>query len=482
MNTRAVLHVISFLLIVVGLTLAACWLAAGYFGDPPEARFALLVSASATLAIGLASWLATRGEHELSWRDGIGIGTLGWFAVTLLGALPYILSGVIPGFVAALFESVSGFTTTGASVIAVVEPVPRSILLWRATTHFLGGMGILVLCVAVFSFLGVGGMQLYRAEVAGPSKDRLTPRIAGTAKLLWGVYVVICSLQILLLKLGGMSWFDAVCHSFATVATGGFSTRSTSIAAYNSLYIEIVTIAFMFLGGMNFALHYAAIRGGLKTYFRDSEFRFYLGIWAIACVIVALNTWHSIYPTLGAALRNSVFSVTSLMSTTGFSTADFDRFPATSKLILLLAMLIGGCVGSTGGGIKQLRVHVALKKTARRIKLFMHPNAVVQIKVNREPVDDDIVSNILGFIVLYLMTFAIAATIMTIFTRDLLSAVSSVIATMGGVGPGLGLVGPLQNYAAIPAGGKIVLIFCMLLGRLEFYTLLALCFPSFWKK
>ncbi|HPF99454.1 MAG TPA: potassium transporter TrkG [Kiritimatiellia bacterium] len=482
MNARAVIHIISFLLVVVGVAMGVCFAAAVYFHDPAPARFGLMVSAAATLISGLAAWLATRGEHELSWRDGIGVGTIGWLAVALFGSLPYLLSGVIPGFVSALFETVSGFTTTGASVIAVVEPVPKGILLWRATTHFLGGMGVLVLCVAVLPFLGVGGMQLYRAEVAGPSKDRLTPRIANTAKLLWGVYVLLCVLEILMLRVGRMGWFDAVCHSFATIATGGFSTRTASIAAYHSLYIECVTVAFMLLGATNFALHYAALRGDLRGYARDSEFRFFAGLWIIACTIVTLNTWHTTYASAGAALRNSVFSVTSLMTTTGFSTANFDQWPATSRIVLLLVMVIGGCVGSTAGGIKHLRVDVAVKKIARRVKLFMYPQAVVQIKMNREPVDEDIISNILGFIILYVIALAIASVIMTAFTKDMLSAISAVIATMGGVGPGLGLVGPTMNYATIPAAGKIVLMLCMLLGRLEFYTLLALFFPSFWKK
>ena len=301
MNARAVIHIISFLLVVVGVAMGVCFAAAVYFHDPAPARFGLMVSAAATLISGLAAWLATRGEHELSWRDGIGVGTIGWLAVALFGSLPYLLSGVIPGFVSALFETVSGFTTTGASVIAVVEPVPKGILLWRATTHFLGGMGVLVLCVAVLPFLGVGGMQLYRAEVAGPSKDRLTPRIANTAKLLWGVYVLLCVLEILMLRVGRMGWFDAVCHSFATIATGGFSTRTASIAAYDSLYIECVTVAFMLLGATNFALHYAALRGDLRGYARDSEFRFFAGLWIIACTIVTLNTWHTTYASAGAA-------------------------------------------------------------------------------------------------------------------------------------------------------------------------------------
>lgn len=482
MNGRAVAHLITYLLLMIGLGIAACGLVSLYFDDPAPAPFALFLSAALTLAVAAVGHVSTRGPVELSWRDGIGVGTLGWIAAMLFGALPYLFSGVIREPVSALFETISGFSTTGASVLATLEPLPKGILLWRATTHFLGGMGILVLCVAILPILGGGGMQLYRAEVAGPSKDRLTPRIASTAKLLWGVYALITLAEIVLLRLGGMPWFDSVCHSFATLATGGFSTRTASIAAYNSLYIEIVIVVFMLIGATNFALHYRLLRGDARGVFRDSELRFFMGFWLIGCLLVTLVTWHSVYPSLGAALRNSVFSFTSLSTTTGFATADFDQWPATAKMILLLAMLVGGCVGSTGGGIKHMRILVAFKKIARRVRLFMYPQAVMQIKVNGEAVEDDIVSMILGYIVLYLVTMAIAAAVMTVFTKDLLAAVSSVIATMGGVGPGLGLVGPMQNYGAIPAGGKLVLILCMLLGRLEFYTLLALFFPSFWKK
>ncbi|MFH0953749.1 MAG: TrkH family potassium uptake protein [Verrucomicrobiota bacterium] len=482
MNFRSVLKVISFLLMVIGVGMAASWGVSLYFKDPSAAQHGLMISTITTLVTAVVLRILTRGAVDLTWRDGIGIGTLGWFVAALFGALPYVLSGVLRDPVAALFETVSGFTTTGASVITVVEPVAKGILFWRALTHFFGGMGILVLCVAILPFLGFGGMQLYRAEVSGLSQDRLTPRIATTAKLLWGVYVLLTILETVLLKLGGMSWFDALCHSFASIATGGFSTRTVSIAAYDSLYIEVVITVFMLLGATNFALHYSALRGNVSAYWKNSEFRFYLGLWAAACAVVTFNTWHSIYPTLSAALRNSVFSTTSLMTTTGFSTADFDRWPAFSKTVLLLLMVAGACVGSTGGGIKQMRLLVALKKILRQTKQFMHPQAVLQVKIGKEPVGDDTVLQILAFFILYVLVLVVASVVMTLFTHDMVSAFSSVIATTGGVGPGLGLVGPLQNYAAIPSGGKIVLILCMLLGRLEFYTMLALLFPSFWKK
>lgn len=473
---------ISFLLMVVGLAMAASWGVAWYFDDPLPARRGLAFSATLTLLVGVIVRIVTHGPIELSWRDGIGIGTLGWFFAVAFGALPFIWSGVITDPVAALFETVSGFTTTGASVIPVLETVPKGILFWRAMTHFLGGMGILVLCVAILPFLGIGGMQLYKAEIAGPSKDRLTPRITNTAKLLWGVYVLLCIAGVFLLRFGGMTWFDAICHATASVATGGFSTRTNSIGAYNSLYIEVVITVLMFIGAANFALHFGVLRGRILGYFRDPEFRFYLCVWAIAWLVIALNIWHTSYPSAGTALRNSVFATTSIMSTTGFCTANYDTWPAFSKMILVLCMLVGGCVGSTAGGIKHLRLFIVMKKATRQIKLFVHPQAVMQVKLGKQPVEDSIVLNVLTFVILYIIVLVIASAVMTLFTRDTLSAVTSVVACTGNVGPGLGSVGPVQNYADIHAGGKIILIICMLLGRLEFYTMLALLFPSFWKK
>ena len=473
---------ISFLLMVVGLSMAVSWGVSWYFNDPLPARKGLAFSSALTLLVGIIVRIVTHGPIELSWRDGIGIGTLGWFFAVAFGALPFIWSGVITDPVAALFETVSGFTTTGASVIPVLEIVPKGILFWRAMTHFLGGMGILVLCVAILPFLGIGGMQLYKAEVAGPSKDRLTPRIANTAKLLWGVYVLLCAAGVFLLRFGGMTWFDAICHSTASVATGGFSTRTNSVGAYNSLYIEAVITALMFLGAANFALHFGVLRGRILGYFKDPEFRFYLCIWAIAWLVIALNIWHTAYPSAGTALRHSVFATTSIMSTTGFCTANYDTWPAFSKVILVLCMLVGGCVGSTAGGIKHLRLFIVMKKATRQIKLFVHPQAVMQVKLGKQPVEDSIVLNVLTFVILYIIVLVIASAVMTLFTHDTLSAVTSVVACTGNVGPGLGAVGPVQNYADIHAGGKIILIICMLLGRLEFYTMLALLFPSFWKK
>jgi trk system potassium uptake protein TrkH len=349
-------------------------------------------------------------------------------------------------------------------------------------THFFGGMGVLVLCVAILPFLGVGGMQIYRAEMPGPSKDRLTPRIATTAKLLWGVYVFLCVVEAALLRLGGMSWFDAFCHAFATMATGGFSTRTASVAAYNSVYIESVIILFMFLAGVNFALNYRALRGRPLCYFRDPEFRFYLGALLTATAAIFVNIYRSVYPSLGHAVRAALFQATSIMTTTGFCTEDSDCWPGASKIILVLLMFIGGCAGSTGGGMKNIRVFVLLKKVLREIRLFMQPQAVLKVKIGLEPVSQEVISHISAFFIVFVLVFAGGALAMTLFTPDLQTAVTSVIATLGNIGPGFGAVGAVQNYAAIPAGGKVCLTALMLLGRLELYTVLIVLLPSFWRR
>ncbi|MFH0880324.1 MAG: TrkH family potassium uptake protein [Lentisphaerota bacterium] len=482
MNVRAILHAVSFMVMVIGVAIGISLGMGWLYGDPPSALHGMAVSAFLCLAAGFILSKLSLSDDELSPREGILVVTAGWFIACVFGALPYILTGSIHSPVAAIFESVSGFTTTGASVVADVEALPKGILFWRALTHFLGGMGVLVLCVAILPLLGTGGMQIFRAEMTGPTKERLTPRIASTAKLLWGVYVLLCVLETLFLKFGGMTWFDALCHSFATLATGGFSTRNASIAAYHSLYIEGVVVVFMILGATNMVLYYRLLMGNPWLLFRDGEWRFYLGLWMCAILLVAANIWKTVYPSFLEALHHSLFTVTSILSTTGLVTVDFDKWPAQSKLILLVLMAVGGCTGSTAGGIKALRVWVTIKSIVREMKLFMQQNAVIPLRVGRQIIQETIAAKMIAYIVLYLFTMVFASLIMTFYTPDLQTAFSSVLATMGGVGPGLGAVGPTQVYMSIPDTGKIVLILCMLLGRLEFYTLLVLLMPVFWKK
>ncbi len=482
MNLRPVLHLIAVMLVVLGAAMGTCAGISTFHADPLPAQIGLIVSAGIVMLTGIVGFVLTRGPVDLSRRDGFGIVALGWIVAAIFGALPYITTGVIANPASAVFESMSGFTTTGASVLSDLETLPHGVLFWRALTHFFGGMGVLVLCVAILPFLGVGGMQIYRAEMPGPSKDRLTPRIATTAKLLWGVYVLLCIAEATLLRLGGMTWFDAFCHAFATMATGGFSTRSASVAAYNSVYIEIVIIVFMFLAGTNFALNFRALRGKPLCYFRDPEFRFYVGAWLAATLLILLNIYGKVYPSFGHALRAAFFQSTSIMTTTGFCTEDFNLWPGASKVVLILLMFIGGCAGSTGGGMKNIRVLVVIKKSLREIRLFMQPQAVLKVKLGGVTVTQDVISHISAFFILFLLVFALGTLLMTFFTPDLQTALSSVIATLGNIGPGLGGVGAAENFAAIPTMGKILLTVFMLLGRLELYTVLIILLPSFWRK
>ncbi|HOW98591.1 MAG TPA: TrkH family potassium uptake protein, partial [Kiritimatiellia bacterium] len=481
MNFRVVFHLVSHMLLVIAGGMAAAWGVSLYAGDPSLAQLALGFSCLGTLVSGLILKMATRGDTDLTRRDGFGIVTLGWLFASAFSALPFMLSGIIPHPVSAFFEAMSGYTTTGATVIPVLEGLPRGILFWRALTHFFGGMGVLVLCVAILPFLGVGGMQIFRAEMPGPSKDRLTPRITTTAKWLWGVYVFFTAIETGLLRLGGMSWFDAVCHSFATMATGGFSTRTVSIMAYQSPYIEAVITVFMFLAAANFALHYRALQGKVGSYFRDPEFRFYLALWTGSALFVSLILHTRLGMGALHALRLGFFQVTSIMSTTGFATADFERWPFVLKFTLILLMFVGGCSGSTGGGIKVVRLFVLAKAVGREIRLFMQPQAVLRVRLGEERLEPEVVSSIMAFVAIFVLLFLAGTAVMCFFTPDFPTAASSVAATLGNIGPGLGLVGPMSTYATIPPAGQAVLIVCMLLGRLELYTVLVMLLPGFWK-
>ncbi len=483
MNKRAVLHLVSYMTLVIGVAMVLCAGVSWIYNEPLKIRISLIESG--LIAIGCAGIVGvlTRGEINLSRRDGFGIVTFGWISATIFGSLPYILSGVIPHPVSAMFETMSGFTTTGASVLSNLESIPRGIHFWRALTHWFGGMGVLVLCVAILPFLGVGGMQIYRAEMPGPSKDRLTPRITTTAKLLWGVYATLTLVETLMLKfVGGMDWFDALCHTFGTMATGGFSTQSASVGAYDSWVVDAIITVFMFLAGVNFSLHYYALTGKPGRYFKDPEFRVYAICIVAATLFITLNVWSHDLASLGRSFRDAAFTTTSIITTTGFCTADFDIWPNASRLLLVMLMFVGGCAGSTGGGMKVVRVFIMFKKMVREMKQFMRPSAVIQMKLGGKPVEQDIISHISAFFTIFVLIFAVGSCVMTFFTPDLETAATSVIATLGNIGPGLKAVGATQNYAAIPYFGQAFLTFLMLLGRLELYTVLILFLPSFWKK
>lgn len=478
-NIRSILHVLSVLVASYGLSMLLPLAFALYYKDGDAG--AILVSMIITVSAGVIIWLLTCGTIDLRVREGFVIVTFGWLLASLFGALPFLLSGTITSFTDAFFETMSGFTTTGATILTDIEKLPHGILFWRSLTHWLGGMGIIVLSLAILPLLGVGGMQLFKAEVPGPVHDKLTPRMVETARILWGVYAIISLVETGLLMLGGMSLFEALCHTFGTMATGGFSTKNASIGHYNSLYIELVIITFMFIAGTSFSLHYQAFTGRIRAYWRDREFLFYLQIIITMIIIVSASLVITGRYPLGKALRYGVFQVVSITTTTGYGTADFELWSKSCQLILLLLMFVGGCAGSTGGSVKILRIMLIIKHANTEMKKLVHPSAVIPVRIGGKPVAPEVVTNILAFFLLYIFIFAIGSVIMTAMGLDLVSAIASVAATIGNIGPGLGTVGPTDNYAHIPIAGKFLLSFFMLLGRLELYTVLVLFTKSFWR-
>lgn len=482
MSFRFILKVLGALLVFFGLSMGIAVLVALYYGDGDTK--AILSAMAVTILTGLLLYAVNyKVTKEISIREGFLITAGGWFIASIFGALPFFFSGIFQSFTDCVFEAASGLTTTGATVMLVIEGVPHGILFWRALTHWLGGMGIILLGVAILPLLGVGGMQLFRAEVPGPTKDKLKPRIAETAKLLWAVYVLITLAEVLLLKLGGMTLFDAVCHSFATMATGGFSTRNLSIESYNSVYFDFVITFFMIVAGTNFALHYMALTGRLRSYWKDSEFRFYLSALGVLTLLVMVSLYFSgTYDSLFDCFRYAAFQVPSIVTTTGFSTANFENWPFFIQMLLLSAMFMGGCAGSTGGAIKVVRIQLYLKSAYAELIHLVHPQAVVPIKLGKVVVPDTVMRSTWNFFFLFLALFVVSTLIMSAQGIDILTSIASVAACICNIGPGLGKVGPGDNYAWIPMAGKWTLIFDMILGRLEVYTVLVIFMPVFWKK
>jgi len=450
-----------------------------YYGEGDLSAF--LITATATMLIGLIVFLGTSGKYEIKIRDGFAIVSLGWLSAALFGALPSLLSGAIPSFTDAFFESMSGFTTTGASILNDIESMPHGILFWRSMTHWLGGMGIILLSLAILPLLGVGGMQLFKAEVPGPVTDKLTPRVKQTAEILWGVYLLLTVLETVLLKLGGMSLFDALCHTFGTLATGGFSTRNASIGSYNSPYIEWVIIVFMIAAGCNFALHFRALRGNFKSYFRDVEFRFYISVMLASIILLHIFNYSDLFNNAHDRVRHTAFQVVSIMTTTGYATRDFETWAPIGHFLLLGLMFVGGMAGSTGGGMKTMRIMILIKQARMEIRQLVHPRGIFPVRLGQQVISDDVLKKVSGFALLYMLLFFLGAIIMTFFDLDIVTAIGASAACLNNIGPGLGLVGPTDNYYHLPALGKWVLSMLMLVGRLEVYTVVILFSRSFWK-
>ena len=481
-NFKIIGSLLGILLIINGVFMLLCLPVSLFYQE--GGVFPLIVSGLTSAGVGVCLWWYTRKRTSdtLSKRDGYLIVTMGWLAMSLVGTLPYIFSGAIPNFTNAFFETISGFTTTGASILNDIESIPKGILFWRSLTQWMGGMGIIVLAVAILPLLGIGGMQLFVAEAPGLKPDKLQPRITETAKRLWIIYVGLTGAEFVLLLLGGMSVFDALNHSLTTMATGGFSTKQDSIAHFNTPYIQYVIIIFMFIAGTNFTLTYFGFKGNFRKVWANEEFRVYLiGLMSMG-IIVSLGLFASSEADFEQSFRDALFQVVSIITTTGFISADYTTWIPALTILFFMFMFLGASAGSTGGGVKIVRHLLLLKNGILELKRQIHPAAIIPVRLNKKAVSPEITSNVLAFIMIYLTIYVISAVVMGLIGLDFVTALGSVATSLGNIGPGFGSVGPAHNFSHIPAAGKWFLSFLMLLGRLELFTVLILITPYFWKR
>ena len=481
MNYRLVFHILGLLLRVEAALMLPSMVISLVTGDGAAVSF--LASALLTFAVGQGFVMLKRDDTKMQARDGFATVALTWIVLSLFGALPYVFSNVIPNYIDAVFETVSGFTTTGATVLTFMEGQPKGILFWRCQTQWMGGMGVLVLALALIPKLGEGSVYLMRAESPGPIKSKLLPRLGDTAKMLYSIYVGLTAVEILCLKLAGMSWYDAVVHSFTTISTGGFSPMNASVAAYNNLVIDWIIIVFMFLSGINFSLLYFALLRNFKAVFQSEELRCYSGVTLIASALIAF----SLVLQAGAAfsfktVTDAVFQVVTLMTTTGYMTADYVLWPTFAQLVLVIVMFMGGCAGSTGGGIKHIRVVLLFKNLRRDVQRILHPRQVTVIKNDGTRVDESTMSSISLFFFAYILLLILGMLVVSWDNIGIEAAFGASLTCISNVGPAFGILGPTANFSILSGVSKIVLSLLMLLGRLEILPLLLLLYPSLWKK
>ena len=478
MNYKFIVKFISILIAITSLFMASSIPFALYYSEKTIPQFVIIIILGITAGM-LGLVVGKDAPNRLNRKDGFLLVSLSWIVISAFGSLPYILIAHL-SFTDAFFETMSGFTTTGASILTNIEALPKSLLFWRSLTHWLGGMGIIVLTVAILPMLGIGGIKLIKAEAPGPSMEKISPRIAETAKYLWLAYVVLSALETVLLLLGGMNLFDALTHTFGTMATGGFSPKNSSVAYFHSSYIDWVIIIFMFIAGANFSIHFRVLTGKFKA-LNDEELKAYTVIVLAAVLLVTLDNLN-IYKNLFQSLRYSAFQVVSIMTTTGFVTADYSKWNGFAKTILFILMFIGGCAGSTGGSIKVIRIYTLFKQAINELKYNIHPKGVFTLTINGQIVRKNIIFSISGFFFLYMATFFIVALLVSMFGVDILTSLGASAATLGNIGPGFGKVGPVNNYAWLPSTVKWILSTAMLAGRLEIYTVFVIITPAFFRK
>lgn len=480
MNYRMIIKSLGGVLCIEAVCMVPSLLISCIYRQGDMLSFSISIIILASLGLGMRR--IKTAVNEIYARDGFAIVALGWLMVSIFGALPFLLSGAIPSVIDALFESSSAFSTTGASILKNVEVLPKGILFWRSFAHWLGGMGVLILMIAILPSVKANTLHVMKAESPGPSPEKFVPRIGQTAKILYTIYIAMTALEVVFLLAGGMPLYDSLIHTFGTASTGGFSIKNASVGAYNSVYIETVIAVFMFLFGVNFTLHYALLKGNIKSILRDEELRFYFGIVIVSIALIALNTYGTVFKSVGEAIRYSSFQVSSVITTTGFATTDFTLWPVFSQCILVLLMLIGASAGSTGGGMKCIRILMLFKIIKREIIRIIHPRSVQTVKTNGRVVDEELLSGVMAFFFIYVAVFVMSIIVVSLDNKDMVTTATSVISCIGNIGPGLGIVGPAGNYAGFSVVSKAVLSLCMIIGRLEIYPILLLFVPNFWKR
>lgn len=481
LSISSIFRIIGIVLVVVGMSMLPSVIVS-FIYDESTVYMPFAVTMFISAAIGLLLMnLCKKHTQQLKVRDGFLIVTLCWIISAILGAIPFITTGSIPGFADAFFESCSGFSTTGASILSDVESLPKGILFWRSFTHWIGGMGILIFAIALMPSLGISGQNIAVSEAPGPSLDKVTPKMSDTAKTLYSIYFLFTVIETVMLMLGGMNLYDALIHTFGTVGTGGFSNYADSVGHFDSTYIRMVITVFMFLCGINFNLFFLSYKRGIKVLIRDSELKLYVLIFVLASafIFVALLVSGQ-YGSVKLAFTDSVFQVSTILTTTGFATADYEAWPMVCQMILLVLMFVGGCSSSTGGGIKVVRILVLFRLIKRGISTRLHPNVIETVKLNGKTMPSDSVSAIANHMFLYIVMIFVGAFIISFENADMITCFSSVITCLGNVGPGFGTVGPAENFGALSWFSKYLLSIYMLAGRLELYTLFILLTPRFW--
>ena len=480
-NFKTIIRIIGILLLLETVMLLACSAISYYYND--EALLDFWKSAGITAGVGLLMAIAGKGgEKQLTRRDGYVLVSFAWVAFSLFGMLPFYISGYVPDITNAFFETMSGFTSTGATVLDNIESLPHGLLFWRGMTQWIGGLGIIMFTIAVLPIFGVSGLQVFAAEASGPTHDKVHPRIGITAKWIWSIYAGLTLILVVLLMLGGMNWFDSVCHAFATTGTGGFSTKQASVAYYNSPYIEYVISIFMFISGINFTLLLLFVNRKFKKFIGNAELKFYFGSVVLFTAVIAIVLYYTSPMGMEESFRKSLFQVISLQTSTGFATDDYMQWTPVLWGLLTIIMLMGACAGSTTGGLKCIRMVILTKVSRNEFKHILHPNAILPVRINKQVISPSIVSTVLAFCFIYISIIVIGTLLMMAMGVGAEESMGCVISSIGNMGPGLGETGPAYSWNALPDAAKWLLSFLMLLGRLELFTVLLLFTPDFWKR